>query len=649
MCLYLANTVGAVGGSIATGFLLLPWLGMQGSATVLMIAAALATVPLYLATVRLKPDTTYELSESYVVSAFRRTVIRSQRDGTAAAAVGSLLISGAALGLWLLLPSGYLLARAMAPPKPAERLLTMSEGVSETIAVAEAPGRGRGLITNGHPMSSTALLDQRYMRALAHIPLLSMERPSRVLVIGFGVGNSTHAATLHPSVERVDVADLSRHVLEHASYFRDANHDVLQDRRVTVYVNDGRQHLQMQPLAVYDLITLEPPPIAHAGVAALYSREFYALARSRLKPGGYLSQWLPAYQVPARTSLAMIRAFIDVFPQSVLLSGMYSEFLLVGTNADTIQIDPDRLAVALKRAPAVQEDLRRIDLGTVTEIVGTFVGSADTLVRATRESSAVSDDRPIQEYGVRSAIGSGLQGVPASVFDLSAAGTWCPRCFSGELPTASAAGLDTYLALLDQAYHASTEGAALGRSATPGPRRILGSAYLGTVVPDTDAVHNLIGVTLLREGRYGEAAEAFREALRRRADSVDANRNLGTALAESGQTNEAIGYLRRAVHLDPGNGGAQYELGSLLLERREFAEAADHFRAALRAMPDSAAAHNDLGIALASQGALDEAIDEFRQALEAAAGFCRSAAQPGGGAPAARTTPHGRHDVHRGE
>ena len=276
----------------------------------------------------------------------------------------------------------------MAPPKPAERLLTMSEGVSETIAVAEAPGRGRGLITNGHPMSSTALLDQRYMRALAHIPLLSMERPSRVLVIGFGVGNSTHAATLHPSVERVDVADLSRHVLEHASYFRDANHDVLQDRRVTVYVNDGRQHLQMQPLAVYDLITLEPPPIAHAGVAALYSREFYALARTRLKPGGYLSQWLPAYQVPARTSLAMIRAFIDVFPQSVLLSGMYSELLLVGTNADTIQIDPDRLAVALKRAPAVQEDLRRIDLGTVTEIVGTFVGSADTLVRATRESSA---------------------------------------------------------------------------------------------------------------------------------------------------------------------------------------------------------------------------------------------------------------------
>src|SRR6185503_6728492 len=273
-------------------------------ATVLMIAAALAPVALY-------------VGLSDVVQTFRsarhgrpeglhyyRVTTRLQRDGTALAAVGSLLISGAALGLWLLLPPGYLLARAMAPPKPAERLLTMSEGVSETIAVAEAPGRGRGLITNGHPMSSTALLDQRYMRALAHIPLLSMPAPTHVLVIGFGVGNSTQAATLHPSVERVEVADLSRDILGHAAYFRDANKDVLNDPRVRVYVNDGRQHLAMQPAAAYDLITLEPPPIAHAGVAALYSREFYALARSRLKPGGYLSQWLPAYQLSPETSLA---------------------------------------------------------------------------------------------------------------------------------------------------------------------------------------------------------------------------------------------------------------------------------------------------------------------------------------------------------
>ena len=98
------------------------------------------------------------------------------------------------------------------------------------------------------------------------------------------MGNTTHAATLHPSIRRVEVADLSSHVLAHSSYFKDANRDVLRDPRVAVYINDGRQHLQMQPEASYDLITLEPPPVAHAGVGGLYSREFYVLARSRLKP-----------------------------------------------------------------------------------------------------------------------------------------------------------------------------------------------------------------------------------------------------------------------------------------------------------------------------------------------------------------------------
>src|SRR5439155_9332772 len=170
----------------------------------------------------------------------------------------------------------------------AERQVTLSEGLTEVIAVADEPGKGRTLFTNGHPMSSTARLSQRYMRALAHIPLLTIEAPQTVLVIGFGAGNTTHAATLHPSIRRVEVADLSRGVLEHAGYFAGANRDVLTDPRVTVYVNDGRHHLQMQRPGSYDLITLEPPPIGYAGVASLYSTEFYALARAKLKPDGYL-------------------------------------------------------------------------------------------------------------------------------------------------------------------------------------------------------------------------------------------------------------------------------------------------------------------------------------------------------------------------
>jgi predicted membrane-bound spermidine synthase len=96
--------------------------------------------------------------------------------------------------------------------------------------------------------------------------------------------------------------DLSRHILEHAGYFKAFNGDVLHDRRVDVYINDGRHHLQMDvrgrasahPVTdQYDLITLEPPPIVHAGVAALYTTEFYARARARLTPNGYMTSGSP--------------------------------------------------------------------------------------------------------------------------------------------------------------------------------------------------------------------------------------------------------------------------------------------------------------------------------------------------------------------
>ena len=100
--------------------------------------------------------------------------------------------------------------------------------------------------------------------------------------------------------------------------------------------------------------------------------------------------------------LSMVRSFVDVFPNAVLLSGASSNLLLIGTTGTVNEIDPSRLTNALMRAPAVQADLRRLDLGTPRDIVGMFVASATTLTTATRDVRPVTDDRPIQEYGKKS-------------------------------------------------------------------------------------------------------------------------------------------------------------------------------------------------------------------------------------------------------
>ena len=541
--LYLANTLGGVGGSLVAGFLLLPSFGIQASATVLATLAALAVVPLYFSGI-----------------GDQGSGIGDRRSRVAGA---SVLVAAAALVVWMLLPSNHVNTRALHRVSGQERLLAVDEGLTEIIAVTEVADQGRRLLTNGHPMSSTSRLSQRYMRGLAHIPLLAIANPQTVLVIGFGVGNTTHAATLHPSIQRVEVADLSRGILAHADYFASVNQRVLGDPRVAVYVNDGRQHLQMRPELSYDLVTLEPPPIGYAGVAALYSREFYELVRSRLKVGGYVSQWLPAYQVPSRTALAMIRAFIDVFPQAVLVSGAEADLLLLGVNDSRIEIDPARMAVALSRAPAVEADLRRLDLGSVREIVGTFIASSHTLHEATRDATATSDDHPMQEYDVRSLLNLG-EAVPASVVDLSQVASWCPRCFVDGAPAPIVDGLDTYLALLDLAYNASpSELARVRRLAGPPPRVIDGSEYLGAVVPETADVHNLLGIARASRGAIDDAIGQFREALRLEPDSAVTHWHLGAALAGDGARQEALEHLRRSVELDPTNELARNDLAVL--------------------------------------------------------------------------------------
>src|SRR5262249_34091109 len=150
--------------------------------------------------------------------------------------------------------------------------------------------------------------------------------------------------------------------LELAPYFSKWNTNVLNDPRTKVFVNDGRQHLRMRPEGSYDLVTLEPPPLAHAGVASLYSEEFYRLAPRALKKGGYLSQWLPVYQVAEAHNRRLIKAFMNVFPNAVLLNGANKEFILVGQKDGANQIDWSAFQRRLRANGKVARELESTDL-----------------------------------------------------------------------------------------------------------------------------------------------------------------------------------------------------------------------------------------------------------------------------------------------
>ena len=126
-----------------------------------------------------------------------------------------------------------------------------------------------------------------------------------------------------------------------------------------------------------------------------------------------------------------------------------------------------------------------MSLGSVHEIVGSFVGSSRTLDEATREVEPIMDDRPLQEYGVRSMLSIGF-GVPGGIVDLRGVSEWCPDASAMDVPLPALEQLDTYFELLSVAYGASRQEIARARRLFETENRVIaGSAYLGAIVPES--------------------------------------------------------------------------------------------------------------------------------------------------------------------
>jgi tetratricopeptide (TPR) repeat protein len=234
-------------------------------------------------------------------------------------------------------------------------------------------------------------------------------------------------------------------------------------------------------------------------------------------------------------------------------------------------------------------------------LVGSFVGSAQTLADATRDVAPVTDDRPVQEYGVRSLLNVSRV-VPGAVVDLGRIAEWCPKWLSGGVRSSSVQGLDTYLALVGLAYSGSPVAVAEARRLAEREGRVVaGSAYLGMIVPESAGMYDVLGVASATEGRLDEAITAFSKALALEPDGARTHWHLGAAFASQNRREEALGHLQRSVQLDPGNSSAQHDLGVILAFAGRWDEAANHLERSLDLDPDSEDARRHLAAVRAQQ------------------------------------------------
>lgn len=366
---YSLNVAGAILGSIAAGFLLLPWLGLQNS-LIAIAAVSLASGLLLL----------------MVMDGSDRARSRVQPITWVTLFVG--VMSGLVFaGLAAAVPNPFTLS--LTQRYPGHTLLWQEEGVQTTVTVQQKPEGHRVLYLDGMGQASDEPDLVVYHHLLGHIPMALHPNPRHALIVGLGGGATAGAVSQHGKTQ-IDVAELSGGVVRGAEWFKHINFDVLRQPNVRLRVDDGRNYLLLTNQR-YDVITADIIFPVHAGAGALYSAEYFALARRALNDDGLMLQWIH----PGRDSQyrLIMRTFLSVFPDATLWN---NGSMMIGSKKP---LKLDRADFERKlQDPATAALMQRIGFPTFEKLLEQYWGGPDDMRRFVGDGPILTDNQPRVEY-----------------------------------------------------------------------------------------------------------------------------------------------------------------------------------------------------------------------------------------------------------
>jgi len=259
------------------------------------------------------------------------------------------------------------------------------EGVdlTVTVGVGKEDPENLFLTVNAVDNASTGVEDMTTNLLLGHLPALLSQRNDNVCIIGLGCGVTLAAVARHPDVGRIDCVEISEEVIAGAELFAPFCYDVLAtDGRVQMLRADGRNHLLLTDQK-YDLIISEPSHPWMAGVANLFTREFFELCERRLAPDGRMCLWMHGYGLSRDNFRLILRTLGDVFGFVTMWELGPDDYMMIAGRAP-FRVDVDR-ARARYETPAVREDLFRVSLGRFSQVLGRFLSSGDALLSWARD------------------------------------------------------------------------------------------------------------------------------------------------------------------------------------------------------------------------------------------------------------------------
>jgi spermidine synthase len=381
---YAANTLGAILGALSASLLLVATFGSQRSQQFLIVLAALAAL--------------------------------FASGATAFGAESGKKLSKYALAVSILLVAGYTeLLIAVVQPLPARlveygrfanvrgaqnRVVYMGEGMMASVAVSELPDGIRNYHNAGKVQASSDPADMRLQRMLGHLTTLIPENPKRILVIGCGAGVTAGAVSIEPNLGKETIVEIEPLVPSVVSeHFAEHNYDVINNPKVEVVIDDGRHYL-LTSKEKFDGITSDPLDPWVKGAAALYTREFFEIAKQHLNPGGVVTQFVQLYESNEEAVKSEIATFLEAFPNGMIFANTingqgYDVVLLGQVEPTTIDVDKMQAKLDTPEYARIAQSLREIGIYSARDLMATYAGSAKDL-KPWLETGIINRDRNLR-------------------------------------------------------------------------------------------------------------------------------------------------------------------------------------------------------------------------------------------------------------
>ena len=138
------------------------------------------------------------------------------------------------------------------------------------------------------------------------------KNPKSALVIGFGGGMTLGAIEQYSELKKATVVEIEPEVIEAASYFAHTNNNALGDSRLEIVVGDARNYL-LTTKETFDVISSEPSNPWIKGLATLYTKEFFQLAKDHLNEDGLMVQWIQITALAKEDVRSFVATFQSVF------------------------------------------------------------------------------------------------------------------------------------------------------------------------------------------------------------------------------------------------------------------------------------------------------------------------------------------------